>query len=173
MIRWGANESLPTGFIVSGTLLREGREMKIFTIAARIWTALALLVNAYVHFLLAAPFDALVGTLVSQGALFRIQGVVNILAAILILVVHRWWAGLVAAVIAAGGLVLLVVSVYVPLDLSALGFPVIYEPVWYQDKVVAVVAQGFALVGGLFVAMASRSRRLPRTSASKTGRQHR
>jgi len=130
--------------------------MKIFTIAARIWTALALLVNAYVHFQLAGPFDALVGTLVSQGTLFRVQGVVNILAAILILIVHRWWAGLVAAAIAAGGLALLVVSVYVPLDLSALGFPVIFEPVWYQDKVIAVVAQAVALAGGLLVAALSR-----------------
>ena len=138
--------------------------MRIFTIAARIWTALALLVNAYIHFQLAGPFDALVGTLVSQGTLFRIQGVVNILAAILILVVHRWWAGLVAAAIAAGGLALLVVSVYVPLDLSALGFPVIYEPVWYQDKVIAVVAQAVALVGGLLVAVMER-RPLPEERA--------
>ena len=89
MNRWGASESLPTGFLVSRTSLRKGKEMKIFTIAARIWTALALLVNAYIHFLLASPFDALVGTLVSQGTLFRVQGVVNILAAILILVIHR------------------------------------------------------------------------------------
>ncbi|MCC6270445.1 MAG: hypothetical protein IT190_04150 [Microbacteriaceae bacterium] len=133
--------------------------MKVFTIAARIWTALALLVNVYVHFLLAYPFDALVGTLVSQGTLFRIQRVVNILVAILILVLHRWWAGLVAAAVAAGGLALLVVSVYVPLDLSALGFPVIYEPVWYQNKVIAVVAQAVALVGGLSVAVLARRRR--------------
>lgn len=138
--------------------------MRVFTIAARVWTALALLVNAYVHFQLAGPFDALVGALVSQGALFRIQGVVNILAAILILVVHRWWAGLAAAAIAAGGLALLVVSVYVPLDLSALGFPVIYEPVWYQDKVIAVVAQAVALVGGLLVAVMER-RPLPEERA--------
>lgn len=132
--------------------------MKIFIIAARIWIALALLVNAYVHFVLASPFDAIVGSLVSQGALFRIQGVVNILAAVLILVVYRWWTGLVVAVIAAGGLALLVASVYVPLDLSAIGFPVIYEPVWYADKVAAVIAQGFALIGGLVVAVLARRR---------------
>lgn len=132
--------------------------MKIFVIAARIWIALALAVNAYVHFLLATPFDALVGSLVSQGDLFRIQGVVNILAAVLVLAVHRWWTGLVAAAIAAGGLVFLVASVYVPLDLSALGFPVIYEPAWYPDKVVAVIAQGFALIGGLLVAASTRAR---------------
>ena len=130
--------------------------MKVFIIAARIWTAIALLVNAYVHFLLATSFDAFVGTLVSQGTLFRLHGVVNILAAILIVVIHRWWAGLVAAAIAAGGLVLLVASVYVQLDLSALGFPVVYEPVWYQDKVIAVVAQAFALIGGLVVAGSKR-----------------
>ncbi|GAA1208426.1 hypothetical protein [Rhodoglobus aureus] len=132
--------------------------MKIFIVAARIWIALALVVNAYVHFLLATPFDAIVGSLVSQGALFRIQGVVNVLAAVLILAVYRWWTGLVAAVIAAGGLALLVASVYVPLDLSALGFPVIYEPAWYPDKVVAVIAQGFALIGGLLVAVLTRPR---------------
>jgi len=137
---------------------RKGKDMKIFVIAARIWIALALLVNAYVHFLLATPFDAIVGSLVSQGDLFRIQGVVNILAAVLILAVHRWWIGLVAAAIAAGGLVLLVASVYVPLDLSTIGFPVIYEPVWYPDKVVAVIAQGLALIGGLLVAVVARPR---------------
>jgi len=133
--------------------------MKIFIIAARIWIALALLANAYVHFVLATPFDAIVGSLVSQGDLFRIQGVVNILAAVLILAVHRWWIGLVAAAIAAGGLVLLVASVYVPLDLSALGFPVIYEPAWYPDKVITVIAQGFALIGGLVLAMLTRPRK--------------
>ncbi|WP_341954086.1 hypothetical protein [Salinibacterium sp. TMP30] len=132
--------------------------MKIFIIATRIWIALALLVNAYVHFLLATPFDAIVGSLVSQGDLFRIQGVVNILAAVLILAVYRWWTELVAAVIAAGGLALLVASVYVPLDLSAIGFPVIYEPVWYPDKVIAVVAQGLALIGGLALAVVTRPR---------------
>ena len=141
--------------------------MKIFIIAARMLTALALLVNAYIHFVLAAPFDALVGTLISQGNLFRIQGVVNILAAILILVINRWWAGLVAAVIAAGGLALVVASVYVPLDLSALGLPVIYEPVWYQDKVTAVIAQSLALIGGLLVAVASRPRRRQRIPAAE------
>jgi len=132
--------------------------MKIFVVAARIWIALALVVNAYVHFLLATPFDAIVGSLVSQGALFRIQGVVNILAAVLILAVYRWWTGLLVAVIAAGGLALLVASVYVPLDLSAIGFPVIYEPAWYPDKVVAVIAQGFAVIGGLVVAVSTRAR---------------
>ncbi|CAO1652998.1 hypothetical protein I6E68_04825 [Salinibacterium sp. NSLL150] len=131
--------------------------MKIFSIAARIWIALALLVNAYVHFVLATPFDAIVGSLVSQGALFRIQGVMNILAAVLVLAVYRWWTGLVVAVIAAGGLALLVASVYVPLDLSAIGLPVIYEPVWYSDKVIAVIAQGFALIGGVAVALLTRS----------------
>ncbi len=142
--------------------------MKIFIVAARIWTAVALLVNAYVHFLLATPFDSVVGTLVSQGTLFRIQGVVNILATILILVVHRWWAGLVAATVAAGGLALLVASVYVPLDFSALGLPVIYEPVWYQDKVIAVIAQGMAVIGGLLVGVATSSRRSHRILVSKT-----
>ena len=169
MIRWGANKLLPTGFFAfPGSSERTGKEMKIFVIGARIGTALALLVNAYVHFVLAPPFDALVGTLISQGNLFRIQGVVNILAAILILAIPRYWAGLVAAAIAAGGLALLVVSVFMPLDLTAIGFPVIYEPVWYQDKVIAVIAQGLALIGGAIVAVASKSNRQNPITAVKS-----
>ena len=143
--------------------------MKIFAIAARMLTALALLVNAYIHFVLAAPFDALVGTLVSQGNLFRVQGIVNILAAILILLIHRRWVGLVAAAIAAGGLAMLVASVYVPIDLSALGLPVIYEPVWYPDKAIAAIAQSLALGGGLILTVASRSRQQQRMAANKSG----
>lgn len=126
--------------------------MRVFLLAARLWTAIALVVNAIIHFQLAAPFDAIVGTLVSQGTLFRIQGVVDIAAAILILVLPRWWTAALAAVVAVGGLALLVISVIVPLDLQFIGFPVIFEPVWYSDKVIAAISQAIALVGGTFVA---------------------
>lgn len=125
-------------------------------IAAAIVTVLALAVNAFIHFTLAGPFDANPGALVSQGGLFRIQAVVDILAAILIIVRPRRWTGLIAAVVALGGLALILITVSVPLDLTAIGLPYLYEPSWYQDKVVSAVAQGLAVVGALVVALRSR-----------------
>ncbi len=133
--------------------------MKIFLIAARIWTAIALLINAWVHFRLAEPFDAITGTLVSQGDLFRIQAVVNVLVAILVLVLARWWTGAIAALVAGGGLALILITVAVPLDLSAIGLPVIFEPSWYTDKVLAAVTQAIALIGGAIIALALPRRR--------------
>ena len=126
--------------------------MRVFTIAAVIWTAIGLLVNAVIHFLLATPFDGNAGALISQGGLFRIQAVVNILAAGLIVVRPTRWTGLVASAVAIGGLGLLVFTVYAPLDLQAFGLPLIFEPVWYSDKVIAAVAQVIALAGGVMVA---------------------
>jgi hypothetical protein len=132
--------------------------MRIFTFAAAIWTALALGVNAYVHFVLADPFDGNAGTLVSQGWLFRIEGAADILAAVLILAHPRRWTALIAGVVALGGLVLIVLTVYVPLDLTAIGLPYLYEPSWYQEKIIAVVAQALAIVGALVVAVGARRR---------------
>lgn len=123
--------------------------MKVAALAARIVTAIALVVNAWLHFRLAGPFDAIAGDLVTQGELFRIQAVVNVLAALLVVAVPRAWPAILAALVAAGGLALLVASVYVPLDLSALGLPVIFEPVWYPDKAAAAIAQCLAVLGGL------------------------
>jgi hypothetical protein len=39
----------------------------------------------------------------------------------------------------------------VPLDLTALGLPYLYEPSWYREKVIAVLAQALAVVGALVV----------------------
>ena len=132
--------------------------MRIFTFAAAIWTALALGINAYVHFVLADPFDGNAGTLVSQGWLFRIEGAADILAAVLILVHPRRWTALIAGIVALGGLVLIVFTVYVPLDLTAIGLPYLYEPSWYQQKIIAVLAQALAVVGALVVAVGARRR---------------
>lgn len=132
--------------------------MKVFVRAAAIWAAIGLAVSAYIHLTLAAPFDANTGTLVSQGGLFRIQAVVDVTAAALVVIRPRRWTGLLAAVVALGGLGLIVITVYAPLDLTALGLPYLYEPSWYQDKVVAAVAQGLAAIGALFVAAARGSR---------------
>lgn len=125
--------------------------------------AAALLVNAIIHFRLAAPFDAIVGTVASQGDLFRLQAVVNIAAIGLVLVARRRWADALALVIAAGGAALIIVTVLVPLDLTALGLPLLFEPSWYQDKVTALVAQLLAaLAAAALLVLRPRRARDPR-----------
>lgn len=113
--------------------------------------AVGLIVNAVIHFMLAGPYDAITGTLVGQGDLFRIQAVVNLLLAALLLIsllVRRvaFAAAVTAVVVAAGGLGLVIITTLVPLDLTSLGLPYLFEPVWYADKINSAIAQGVALV---------------------------
>jgi hypothetical protein len=129
--------------------------MRALRIALLIIAAAALVVNAVIHFQLAGPFDAIAGTLVSQGTLFRIQAAVNIAAALLLITRTRWAAAL-AAVAAAGGLALVVITTLVPLDLTPIGLPFLFEPIWYADKVIAAVAQAIALTAGLTAALLPR-----------------
>lgn len=130
--------------------------MRALRIALLIITAAALVVNAIIHFRLAGPFDAITGTLVSQGVLFRIQAVVNIVAALLLLIVRTRWAAALAALVAAGGLALVVTTALVPLDLTAIGLPFLFEPIWYADKVISAAAQALALVTALAAALLAR-----------------
>ena len=129
--------------------------MRALRIALLLVTAAALVVNAVIHLRLAGPFDAITGTLVSQGMLFRIQAAVNIAAAALLLTRSRWAAAL-AALVAAGGLGLVVITTLVPLDLTTIGLPFLFEPVWYADKVVSALAQALALVTALAAALLAR-----------------
>lgn len=127
--------------------------MKITLLAAAVCAAVGLTVSAFVHVTLAGPFDANVGTIASQGVLFRVQAVIDVLAAALIVIRPRRWASLIVAVVALGGLALILVTVAVPLDLTAIGLPYLFEPSWYQNKIVAAVAQGVAALGALVVTL--------------------
>ncbi|MBX9472564.1 hypothetical protein [Microcella sp.] len=127
----------------------------IVTIAAA-----SLIVNAVIHLTLAGSYDAITGTLIGQGDLFRIQAVVNIAVAALLLVSLRYrrWAGVVsfaAVAVAAGGLALVVITAVVPLNLSALGLPYLFEPIWFADKVVSALVQGIALIAAALSAALS------------------
>ncbi len=113
--------------------------------------AVGLVVNAVIHVALAGPYDAITGTLLGQGDLFRIQAVISIVAAALLLVSLRVrrlavFAALSAVAVAAAGLALVLVTALVPLDLTAVGLPYLFEPIWFVDKIVSALAQGIALV---------------------------
>lgn len=135
--------------------------MRALRIIAVIIAAAGLVVNAIVHLALAGVYDAIPGTLLGQGALFRIQAVIGIVLAVLLLVsilVRRiaLLVALASAVVAAGGLALVVITALVPLDLTAIGLPYLFEPIWYPDKIITVIAQAVALVAALVAAGLSR-----------------
>jgi hypothetical protein len=107
-------------------------------VGLRLVAAAGLLVSAYVHLHL-APGYSLVGRQVTQGALFRAQAVVAVLAAMALLARGHRLAWLPAVLVAAGSLLALVGTVYVAVP--AVGpFPRVYEPVWFGEKMVAAVS---------------------------------
>jgi hypothetical protein len=121
--------------------------------AVRLLTAAALAVSAYVHVdLSSSPYYA--GGQLALGALFLGQAVVAGLVALWVLGRPSRVAYTVAAAVAAASFSALVLSTYVRLP-SVGPFPVLYEPVWYADKVVAAGSAGVALLAaaaGLAVA---------------------
>lgn len=125
--------------------------------------AVALIVNAVIHLRLAAPFDAVAGTIVTQGDLFRVQAVANLVAIAVVLIARRRWADALALVIAAGGAALIVVTALVPLDLTAIGLPYLFEPAYYPDKTYALVAQLVAVAAATALILL---RRRPAEAAS-------
>ncbi|MET4923990.1 hypothetical protein P3L51_16735 [Streptomyces sp. PSRA5] len=117
--------------------------------AARVLAAAGLAVDAYMHAHLADRYDVISAD-ISQGDLFRIEAGFAALAALLVLVWRRVPADFFAWSVAAGGLALLLIYRYV--NVGAWGpFPNMYEPIWYDDKVVTVVAQAVAIVATVYL----------------------
>ena len=104
--------------------------------------AVALVVSAYLHWDLArSPYYA--AGQITLGGLFVAQAVAAAVVAVWVAVRSETLAVLAALAVAAGSLVALVLSVYVRLP-SVGPFPVLYEPVWYGEKVAAAVAAAVA-----------------------------
>ncbi|MGP3990493.1 hypothetical protein [Streptomyces sp. 3N207] len=137
-----------------------GQAYRIVQGGARALSAGGLGVDAYVHANLADQYDA-VSAGISQGDLFRIEAGLAALAALLVLV---WWRRLSDAfawLVAGGGLALLLLYAYV--DVGELGpIPNMYDPAWFDDKRLTVVAQAVTLVMSTFLLISHtrRARRL-------------
>jgi hypothetical protein len=105
-------------------------------------TVAGLGVDAFLHLRLASTYDA-VGTAVSEGLLFRLEGALALLAGLLLALRPGRLTAAVSAVVAGGGLAVLLLYRYV--DVGALGpLPDMYEPFWFPDKTVTAIAQGVA-----------------------------
>jgi len=111
----------------------------------RALVAVGLLVDAYIHFDLAEQYDAIKTDTLSQGALFRIEAAAALLAAGLVVALRRRASDLFALSVAAGGVVAVLLYRYV--DVGAIGpIPSMYEPLWYTDKTISLIAQLVAVV---------------------------
>ncbi|SEN80420.1 hypothetical protein [Actinacidiphila rubida] len=106
-------------------------------------------IDAYLHADLASRYDPIMAD-VSQGTLFRLEAAFAALAALLLIIWRGRLTAAFAFLVAAGGLALLLI--YRFHDVGAWGpFPNMYEPVWYDKKVIAVVAQAVAALAALYL----------------------
>ena len=108
-------------------------------------TVLGLAYDAYAHFDLAANYDAIKTNTLSQGDLFRLEGVAAALAALALLLRPRRYTALIAFAVAAAGLDAVLVYRYI--NIKGFGpFPAMYEPIWYPEKTRSAYAEGGAAV---------------------------
>ena len=121
-------------------------------------SAAGLLASAAVHFSLATPFDANPGTVLSQGALFRIQAAVDVVAALLVVILRTRWSAALAALVAAGGAAILAITTVVAIDGTRFGLPYLFEPGWYPAKTGALVVQLIAFLGAVGMLLLDRRR---------------
>ena len=136
-----------------------GRAWLAVKIALIVIVVAGLAIEAYVHFNLASNYELIKTSRLSQADLFRVEGAVAIVAAVLLVIRPRRYTAGIAAVVA--GSALLVLLLYRYNDIGQLGpIPSMYEPIWYTKKTVAAFAEGAALIAAvvlLFVLWAQAS----------------
>lgn len=116
--------------------------------ALRLLVVLGLAVDVYVHFHLASRFDPIVGSgshAVSEGQLFRVEGLAAAIALVLVLLFPRPATIVLAFLVAGAGTAAVVL--YAVIDIGALGpIPDMYDASWYTEKTVSLVAEAIATV---------------------------
>ena len=114
------------------------------SLALAVVAAAGLGYDAKVHLHLAGGYDA-VGDTITQGALFRVEAVAALLAAVLVLVVDRRVTWAVAGLTGLAGVVAVLLYRYV--DVGAIGpIPNMYEPAWYGEKLQSLYAEAAVVV---------------------------
>jgi len=135
------------------------RQNGLARLLLRLLVAAGLAVDAYVHFDLASQY-ASGAVRISQGALFRIEAIAAVVAAVLVVAVRRWITDLLAFLVAIGGFAAVVLYRYV--DVGAFGpFGNMYEPSWYAEKTLSAVAELVAALAALPLVILPQRRRQP------------
>jgi glucan phosphoethanolaminetransferase (alkaline phosphatase superfamily) len=124
-------------------------------------TAVLLALDAYVHLRYASQYDSLKSSVMSEGTLFRVQGVVAIVVAAAVLIWPRVITWVLALLVAGSAAVAVVLYAYV--DVGPLGpLPNLYENTWRPPgKVLSAVAETAAFlvaIVGLVLTMRVRRR---------------
>jgi hypothetical protein len=143
---------------------RRSRASAVLAAAA----AIGLAYDAKVHLHLAGGYDA-IGSTVTQGALFRVEAALALVAALAVVLLDRRLAWAAAGLTGLGGVVAVVLYRYV--DVGAIGpIPNMYEPVWYAEKTRSALAEGGVAVVCLVreVLRVTQSARRRRSNASAT-----
>lgn len=110
--------------------------------------AAGLAIDAYVHFDLAAAYDSIKSSTLSQGDLFRAEATVAAIAAAAVLLRPRRYTAAFAFLVAAAGTA--AVLVYAHVDVGAFGpVPNMYDPIWFPEKTLSVWAEAIAAVAAL------------------------
>jgi hypothetical protein len=112
-------------------------------------TVLGLAIDAYEHLKYAHNYKFNKTSTLSQADLFRVEAVLAIVAAVVVLVWFSRWAAAIALAVAGGGLALLVLYRYV--NVGKIGpIPNMYEPLWdVQGKKWSIAGEAIAIVGSL------------------------
>ena len=155
--------TVPT--VVHGNLVRRRA-----AIALRFVTAAGLVVNTIMHLKMTNEYD-LMGDQITMGMLFRAETIGALFAAILVLLSSRWFAAMTAAVVAGSAVVALLISVY--WDIGPIGpFPDVYEPIWFTQKVIALIAESASLLTALLLMAVALHARTPTRSVGTQPKQH-
>jgi glucan phosphoethanolaminetransferase (alkaline phosphatase superfamily) len=122
-------------------------------------TAALLGVDAFVHLRFAANYDGFKSSVMTEGTLFRIQAVVAIVVAVLLLIWPRVLTWLLSLLVA--GSAAIAVTLYTYVDVGQLGpLPNLYENSWQPaGKVPSAVAEAAAAlisIVGLVLALRRR-----------------
>jgi hypothetical protein len=131
--------------------------------------AVGLAIDAFVHFDLASAYDGVKSSVLTQGDLFRAEGVMAAIAAAAVLLRPRRYTAAFAFVVAAAGTAAVLVYAYV--DVGAFGpLPNMYDPIWFTEKTISAWAEGIAALAALalFAMLHMQARRTP----TRSGVQH-
>ena len=132
--------------------------------------AAGLAIDAYVHFHLASGYAGVKSSVLSQADLFRGEATVAAIAAAAVLLRPRRYTAAFAFLVAAAGTAAVLVYRYV--DVGAFGpFPDMYEPLWFGEKTLSVIAEGVGALAALalFTVFHADARRAARTAGRSAG----
>jgi hypothetical protein len=125
--------------------------------ALRVFTALALFIDAGVHIHLAPGYQAGNSAGIGQGNLFLLESAAAVLVALYVLLRGSRTAYAAAFIVALSAFAAVVLYRYV--NIPAFGpFPAMYDPVWFFEKSLSAVAEAAgAILAGIGFVRAGRA----------------